>query len=331
MTTDRVQTIADIARLAGVSKSTVSRALSDSPRIGSETKERIRAIVREHRFQLNDSARRLSRKQSETVGLVTYPGPATLDPFLLELMTSLLSGLREHGYDLLVLQANPRDTEWVGRYLESGRVDGFVVLGGTCTQHEIDALNALDAPFIVWGTPVSVRGRYSSVSGDNALGGRLATEHLLASGRTRIGFLGGPAEDPQVQARYEGYEAALESAGIEVDPRLVTYGSWMASDRMRSSLERAPDLDGVFANSDVLAIAAMQELQARRRAVPDDVAVVGYDDVAVAALADPPLTTVRQNLPLAGKLLAENLLAHLHDHATTHVSIPPELVVRASA
>src|SRR4051794_16386641 len=331
----RVKTIADIARLAGVSKSTVSRALNDSPLIGVETKEQIQRIAREHRFERNEPARRLSLKKSNVVALVTYPhqsSPAAADPFLLEVMSGISSGLYGRGYDLLVIQQPAKDTEWIERYLDSGRVDGFVVLAATCTQRQMDALNDAGAPFVVWGRP-SATGRFSSVTGDSAEGGRLATKHLIDRGAERIAFLGGPAREPEVQLRYEGYERALREAGRELDPALVVHGSWSgpgAAVAVTTLLDQAPAVDGIFANSDLIAIGAIQQLRARGRSVPDDVAVVGYDDVALAALASPPLTTIRQDTGLAGRLLAENLLQQIRKHAVTSVSIPAELVVRES-
>jgi DNA-binding LacI/PurR family transcriptional regulator len=332
----RVKTIADIARLAGVSKSTVSRALNDSPLIGVETKEQIQRIAREHRFERNEPARRLSLKKSDVVALVTYPhesAPASADPFLLEVMSGISAGLYAHRYDLLVIQQPAKDTAWIERYLDSGRVDGFIVLAATCTQRQMDALNDAGAPFVVWGRP-SASGRFSSVTGDSLEGGRLATTHMLERGRERVAFLGGPAREPEVQQRYEGYATALREAGRELDPALVVHGSWSgpgAATAVKTLLEQAPALDGIFANSDLIAIGAMQELRARGRSVPGDVAVVGYDDVALAALASPPLTTIRQDPGLAGRLLAENLLQQIRTHAVTNVSIPAELVVRESA
>ncbi len=336
MASVRVHTIGDIARLAGVSKSTVSRALNDSPLIGAETKERIREIAREHRFQMNDPARRLSLRQSHVVALVTYAYRADVsvpDAFMLEIMSGISAGLHANGYDLLVIQVSPKDTDWVRRYLESGRVDGFILMAASCTKGHIGTLAEAKAPFIIWGVSPGNHG-YCSVSGDSFAGGRTAAEHLLQSGRNRIGFLGGPAKEVEVQDRYRGYEAALRGAGKALDPALVAYGNYSppsGAAAMRTLLEQARDLDGVFVNSDLMAIAAMDVIRAAGRRVPDDVAVVGYDDVASARYSDPPLTTIRQNGPLAGRLLAENLLQHLQTGVVTNVSIPAELVVRKSA
>ena len=331
-----VQTIADIARIAGVSKSTVSRALNDSPLIGAETKERIREIAQEHHFQMNDPARRLSLKQSNVVALVTYEYKASLavpDAFMLEIMSGISAGLHANGYDMLVIQVSPNDTDWVRAYLESGRVDGFILMAASCTERHIATLAERKAPFIIWGVPPGAHG-YSSVGGDSFAGGKTATEHLLRSGRNRIAFLGGLARANEVQDRLRGYEAALREAGKTVDPALVAYGDFSersGATTMKTLLEQAGDLDAVFVNSDRMAIAAMDEIRAHGRRIPDDVAVVGYDDVSIARHSDPPLTTIRQDGPLAGRLLAEHLVQHLQTGVITNVSIPAELIVRKSA
>jgi DNA-binding LacI/PurR family transcriptional regulator len=336
MTEPKVQTITDLARLAGVSKATVSRALNDSPLIGDETKRRIGEIAREHRFQMNDQARRLNLKQSQIVALMTYAytaDSAVADAFSLEIMSGVSAGLHANGYDLLLIQIMPTDTEWVGRYLGSGRVDGFILMAASCTQQHISTLIEARAPFIIWGSASGTRD-YCSVDGDNFAGGRTATTHMLRSGRRRIAFIGGPAREREVEERYRGYSAALHEAGIQAEDALVEHSDYSPASgaaAMRALLERAGDLDGVFVNSDLMAIAAIEQLQAQGRRVPEDVSVVGYDDVSLAAHSDPPLTTIRQNGPLAGRLLAENLIQNLRTGAVTSVTIPAELVVRKSA
>jgi DNA-binding LacI/PurR family transcriptional regulator len=331
-----VQTIADIARLAGVSKATVSRALNDSPLIAADTKERVRAIAKQHRFQMNVPARRLSTRRSHAIAFVTYPYMAhkshsnVPDAFMLELQSGVSSALHALEYDLLVVHVDEEDTEWAADYLESGRADGFILLTATCTQHHLDTLVELQAPFILWGAPPG--NGYCTVIGDNVTGGRLSTEHLLQRGRRRIAFLGG-YENHEVESRRRGYETALRTAGIEPDPALAVNTHWTEESgcaAMEELLARDPALDGVFACSDVLAIAAIDVLRDHGRAVPGEVGVVGYDDIAVARFCNPPLTTIRQNGPLAGRLLAEHLVQHLQTGLVTNVSIPAELVVRES-
>ncbi len=194
MTKKSVRTIADIARLAGVSKSTVSRALNDSPLIGEETKAKIRSLAREYNFQINAPARRLSMKQSRTVAFVTHAYHkdfSVADLFGLEIMGGISSGLASREYDLLVIHVDPNDTKWARQYYDTGRVDGFILMTSTRKQTHVKALLELGAPFIIWGVP-QPKQKYCSVTGDNFAGGRLATEHMINSGRQRIGFIGGP-------------------------------------------------------------------------------------------------------------------------------------------
>lgn len=336
MTEERVNSIADIARLAGVSKSTVSRALNDSPLISVETKERVRSLARERGFEINVRARGLSLQRSGTIALVAYgyKGDSVVaDAFMLGMMTGISAGLSQSDYDLLVIHVGPNDVLWPRRYLEAGRADGFILLDAQCSRRQLRALIAARAPFILWGPP-SPDGAYCSVSGDSRRGGQLATEHLMRIGRRRIAFLGGPPREPEVQDRLRGYEVALEAAGLDVDPALIAHAGWTERSGgavMGGLLERTPELDAVFVNSDVMAIAAIEMIRGRGLEVPGDVAVVGYDDIPLARHVTPPLTTVRQDAVLAGKLLAEGLSQHLLTGAITTASIPAELVIRGSA
>ncbi len=336
MTEERLNSITDIARLAGVSKSTVSRALNDSPLISVETKERVRSLAREHGFEINVRARGLSLQRSGTIALVAYGyrGDSVVpDAFMLGMMTGVSAGLGKSDYDLLVIHVGPNDVSWPRRYLEAGRADGFILLDAQCSRQQLRALIAAKAPFILWGPPAS-DGAYCSVSGDSRRGGQLATEHLVRIGRRRIAFLGGPPREPEVQDRLRGYEVALQEAGLGVDPALIAHGDWSeqsAGAVMGELLERSPELDAVFANSDVMAIAAIDVIRERGLEVPREVAVVGYDDVPLARHVAPPLTTVRQDAVLAGRLLAEGLSQHLLTGIITTASIPAELVIRGSA
>lgn len=336
MSTKTVRTIADIARLAGVSKSTVSRALNDSPLIGEETKARIRFLARQHNFQINAPARQLSMKQSRTIAFVTHAYHkefSVADLFGLEILGGISSGLAKQGYDLLVIHVNPQDTHWAHQYFDTGRVDGFILMTSTKKQAHVKALLEIGAPFIIWGVP-QPKEKYCSVTGDNFNGGKLATEHLISLGRQKIGFIGGPSYDLEVQHRRTGYRAALEEAGTDVDPALLEYGDFSntsGAEAMKRLLQAVPDVDAVFVNSDLMAIAAMDEIREEGRSVPEDIAVVGYDDLSIAAHSNPPLTTIRQNIPQAGKLLAQNLIAYVQTGVVTNVSIPVELIARKSA
>jgi DNA-binding LacI/PurR family transcriptional regulator len=336
MSTKTVRTIADIAKLAGVSKSTVSRALNDSPLIGEETKAHIHSIARQHNFQINAPARRLSTQKSRTIAFVTHAYHkdfSVADLFGLEIMGGVSSGLARLEYDLLVIHVDPNDTKWAHQYFDTGRVDGFILMTSSRKPTHVKALLEVDAPFIVWGVPPPKQ-KCCSVSGDNFNGGRLATEHLLSMGKQRIGFIGGPSSELEVQLRQTGCESALREADREVDSTLVDYGDYSntsGGEAMKRLLKKAPKIDAVFVCSDLMAIAAMDAIREEGRRVPEDIAVVGYDDLSIAEHSNPPLTTIRQNIPLAGKLLAQNLIEYIQTGMVTNVSIPVELIVRKSA
>ncbi len=331
-----VRTIADVARLAGVSKSTVSRALNDSPLVSEDTKDRIRVIARKHNFQISAPARRLSLQQSKTIAFVThcYHDDFTwVDLFGLEILGGITRGLYESGYDTLVLHVDPKDTAWARQHLDTGRVDGFILQTSSRKQTHAKALLELGAPFIVWGFPHPGKS-YCSVAGDDALGGRMATEHLITRGCKHIAFIGGHRSEPEVKRRFQGYVDALEQAGRACDDRLVRYADYYDTKSARAMtelLEAHPDIDGVFVNSDVMAIAAMEAIRGSGRRVPENVAVVGYDDLSIAAYSHPPLTTIRQNVPEAGRMLGRNLVEHLRTGIVTNVTVPVELIVRQSA
>lgn len=333
-----VQTLADIARLANVSRSTVSRALNDSPLLNAATKERIQAIARDHNFRMNAAARNLRVRQSHTIAFVTPD--ADLDSFTpesqfgFEILSAVGNGLRTLGYDLLIAHVNPRDTAWIQAYFDSARVDGFILMTEGRKQAHIRKLVELGIPFITWGIPMP-NFNYCTVTGDNVTGGVLATRHLIDIGRRHIAFLGGPQADISVQQRFKGYENALQTAGRSPKPNLVahgddyTYAAGIAT--MQRLLEDTPDLDAVFANSDLMALGAIKASQACGKRVPEDIAVVGYDDVSIAAYNTLPLTTIRQNIALAGKLLAQNLIQMIQTGVVTNVITPVELVIRESA
>jgi DNA-binding LacI/PurR family transcriptional regulator len=329
------KSIADIAKIAGVSKSTVSRALNDSPFANAETKNRIREIAKEHDFQPSAVARNLSLQSSHTIAFVNHAyhknSCAITDPFCLEIMGGIATGLHGLGYDLLEVIVDPDDGDWAGYYLDSGRVDGFILMTSTKKRNHVDLLLKKGAPFVAWGPG---KGGYCTVCGDDFQGGKIATERLLSLGRKRIAFIGGTQTEGEVHERYRGYEAALREAHVEMDPALIAYGDYteLSGARvMETLLKREPRLDGVFSNSDLMAIAAMRVLQSSGRRIPEDVAVVGYDDLSLSAYVSPALTTVSQKIPLAGRLLARDLVNFLEQGIVTSTVVPVELIVRASA
>ncbi|MBU0927290.1 MAG: LacI family transcriptional regulator [Spirochaetes bacterium] len=331
----RLRSIGDIARIAGVSKSTVSRALNDSPLIGIETKERIRAIAKEHEFWPSVTARALSTRASRTVAYVidAYDSECGLEsPFSLEIMGGAATGLRELDYDMLVVQADQRRGDWAAEYLGSGRVDGFILMPYENKRLHVERLLELDAPFVVWG--FRDERRFCSLSSDNRRGGYLAGELLAGLGKRSIGFIGGDCADPEVVDRRKGFLEALAGGGAGNALLGEASGDFSEASGHAAALElsrRHDGLDAVFAVGDMMAIGAMRAFAERGVRVPEDVAVVGYDDLFVSAFTTPALTTVSQHIADAGRRLARDVVARIERGVAEAATIPVELIRRASA
>jgi DNA-binding LacI/PurR family transcriptional regulator len=329
-----VQTIADIAKLAGVSKSTVSRALNDNPLISAKTRAKIQTIAREHRFSAHMGARCLSKGRSRIIALVT---PLTdsrehyiNDPYVIELLKGITMTVGDYGYDLLLFQPRGDLDGEIRRYIESKRADGVIMMG--CWGFEAMAGFEGQAPVIICGSNAS--DSVCSVDCDNITGGRLATEHLLSLGRRRIAFLGGQEQAKEVQMRFKGYQDALERSGFETDAALIDFGDYASQSgnrMMGGMLEKNPDIDAVFACSDLMAIGAMEAVRKSGRRVGRDVAVVGFDDIPMAAYCSPPLTTIAQDIIKIGEILVHNLMRYLEDGVISKAILPVRLVVRESA
>lgn len=331
------RTIADIARLANVSPSTVSRALSDSPLISAETRARVQALAREHNYTIHAGAQSLRLQRTQTLAAVVSinqpSGRTWTDPFLLELLGEIAVAASQREHDLLLSEIHPDSGEWDSRFLRGGRADGIILISRLSERvRRAEALQANGAPFVVWG-PMMAKQAYCSVGSDDYQGGSLAAEHLLRLGRRRIAFLGSDPDIWEMQLRENAYVATLAAAGRTVDGRCIVKSistSQAGYEAMRRLLVHAPDLDAVIVASDVMALGALEALRSAGRSVPQDVAMVGYDDISLAAYCSPPLTTVRQDMAAAGSLLVDRLLARIEGQETPSVVLPVELVIRES-
>lgn len=327
--------MADIARLAGVSVSTVSRALAGSPLVPAEKRREILAVAEGQGYVVNEAARNLRLKKTHTVGVLIplghEVGQLISDPFFIELFGRLADEITARGYTVLLSKEAKPGPGWLERAIQSQRSDGLVVVGQS-DQHE--ALNSAAKgylPLVVWGAHLPNQA-YCSVGSDNIGGAYTAVAHLLARGRRRIAFLGRD-DVPEVALRKEGYLRALAKAGIDPDPALSAPAHFTvdtAYDTVRGLVERGVAFDAVFAASDVIAMAAIKALSAAGLRVPQDVAVVGFDDIGLAAFANPPLTTVRQDLARGAKVMVDLLFRRMAGEDTPSATMPAELVVRKS-
>ncbi len=328
--------MADIARLAGVSTSTVSRALNGSTLVNAETRERIAQLARSLNYTINLGAQNLRLQKNQTVAVVV-PFDAQSrqhisDPFFLSIVGAIADSLTELGYDMLLSRVDAERLDSAAALYDSGKAIGLIIIGQWRHHDQLNDLAARKVPMVVWGGMLPQQW-YCSVGGDNVAGGLQATRHLLALGRRRIAFLG-DAQLPEVRLRREGYRQALSEAGIAVDAAIelpVPFQALAARETIDRFCATGSAFDGVLACSDMLALQAVQALRALARRVPADVAVVGYDDMPLASFSDPPLTTVHQPVALAGAELVDALLALLRGEAAPSRTLAVHLVVRGSA
>ena len=328
--------MADIARLAGVSVSTVSRALSDSPLVNAETRARVAELARSLNYSINIGAQNLRLGHNNTVAVIVPYDPDTRqhlsDPFFLSLIGSLADALTERGHDMLLTRVDAGRLDQAAQVFRTGRAMGIVLVGQWHHHDQLNEMAVHGVPFVVWGAQLPQQ-LYATVGGDNQAGGRLATAHLLAQGARRIVFLGDP-ELPEVAQRLQGYRCAHADAGVSVDEALcrpVPFVTERVAPEFEALQAAGVVFDAVFAASDLLAMAAISTLRRLGRAVPESVAVVGYDDIALAEHFHPPLSTVAQPIGEAGRVLVELLLAQLAGQRVVSRQLPTQLVVRQSS
>lgn len=325
----------DIARLAGVSTATVSRALNGSKLINEETRRRITELAQSLNYTINASAKNLRLGVNRTIGVVIPYDRKTRqhvsDPFFLGMLGALADALTDQGHDLLLSRVDANHLDDLAQLYDTGRVSAVAVIGQWGHHDQLNELAVRRVPFVVWGAQLPGQ-LYCSVGTDNVQGGLMATRHLLDQGRTQIAFMGDPAL-PEASQRHQGYCMALRERGIEPDPALLlttpfTAGGAQAA--MRRFLTRKRSIDGLFAASDLIAMNAMGVLLSQGLQVPSDVSVVGYDDIDAAAHWHPALTTVRQPLDEAGVAMVDCLLKVAQGLKPDSCVLPANLMVRES-
>jgi DNA-binding LacI/PurR family transcriptional regulator len=318
--------------------------INGSPRVSDATRAAVEAAVAELGYVPNTAARALAANRTDAIAMVV-PEPETRffsEPYFSDILKGVGAQLSDTEMQLLLIFAgNDRERRRLAQYLAAHRVDGVLLVSVHADDPLPDLLSQLEIPAVISG-PRSERETLPSVDSDNYGGGRSAVEHLIARGRARIATITGRLDVYGAQRRIEGYRDALEDAGREVDERLIAPGDFTEDGgrrAMRELLARCPDLDAVFAESDVMAAGARQVLREEGRRIPDDVALVGYDDSAIARHMDPPLTSVRQPIEEMGRAMIDLLLDEIADRRPAasrglerrQVVLPTELVARKSS
>ncbi|MDY0958545.1 MULTISPECIES: LacI family DNA-binding transcriptional regulator [unclassified Sphingomonas] len=332
------RTLKDIARLAGVSPGTVSRALAGKSVVNAETRQRIEALAAEHNFQINQMARRLRAQRTGVIGVAIPLGherrQRLSDPFFMTLLGHLADELAARDHDVMLSRIIPDDDDWLSRITRSGMVDGVLLIGQSNQLPVIEAVAETYMPLVVWGSTMPGQ-RHCAVGVDNRLGGRLAGEHLIATGRRRIAFMG-EIRTLELAQRHAGLCDALADAGLPAPHQLdVALAPELMPDQIAGNLARlraaGEGIDGIAAASDMIALATMAELVAGGVSVPGDVAVTGFDDLPLAERAIPRLTTIRQDLEAGARAMVAALFDRLEGRPAPGLEMPPRLIVRDSA
>ena len=327
-------TIKDVARRAGVSIGTVSNTLSGRRPVSEATRRRVLQVIEESGYRPNEVARSLVTQRSHTLGVVAmgfdYFGPS-------QTVTGIEREARHQGYfvTLSVIGYDDTAAAEVLEGLVDRRVDGII-----WAVPEIGDNHA----WIENGVPLGLPAVFTNMEGrsdvaaaviDNFAGGKTATEHLLAQGRRRIGHITGPLVWWEARERRRGWQAALRTAGLADQTTWWEEGDWSARsgrEAMERLLARCPQVDAVFVQNDQMALGAIKVLRGRGLQVPEDVALVGFDDIPEAAYFEPPLTTIRQDLHELGRTIVQSLLELIEtpDAQRCYISLQPQLIVRES-
>ncbi|MEV2215361.1 LacI family DNA-binding transcriptional regulator [Streptomyces sp. NPDC050997] len=336
-------TLEDVARRSGVSKSTVSRVINAEPRVRAEVIDRVREVIAELGYVPNQAARQLVTHRTGAVAVVAAQpeNRLFLDPFFDRHLRGIRRELALHGAQAVLLFLDePDDYARVADYLGGGHVDGALLFSLRPGDRLPEMVDRLGLPAVFGGRPLlrdgdPVRGGQAYVDGDNREGARQAVRHLVSLGRSRIATVTGPYDQENSAAdRLAGYRDVLPAASAHLIEK-ADYTQQGGADAMAALLRRCPDLDAVFVASDLMASGALQALRERGRRVPQDVAVVGFDDLAeIAESTDPPLTTVHQDVEEMGRLMARLLFDRTQNPdapAGSSVVVPTRLVLRKSA
>ncbi|MDP1698461.1 MAG: LacI family DNA-binding transcriptional regulator [Xanthomonadaceae bacterium] len=329
----------DIAYQAGVSQSTVSRALRNSPLVSADTRKRIQEIARELHYTVDKNASSLRTQHPGTLALLFFEDPSPdesqINPFFLSMLGSITRACAKQGYDLLI-SFQQLSKDWHADFRDSNKADGIILLGYgdyLTYRSKLEKLVEQGTHFVRWGA-VEKDQPGLSIGCDNYQGGCAITSHLLAVGRRQIAFLGtASGQYPEFAERYHGYADTLLRQGSQVEPKLrvdALSAQQSGYDATTTLLARGMPFDAIFAASDLIAIGAMQALSERGIRIPEQVSVAGFDDIPMASCVNPSLTTASQDTKRAGELLVTSLLKRINGEPVESAMYPVQLMVRRS-
>ncbi|MFG2557785.1 LacI family DNA-binding transcriptional regulator [Streptomyces sp. NPDC048496] len=331
-------TLEEVAARAGVGRGTASRVINGSPRVSAHTREAVEAAVAELGYVPNRAARALAGNRTDAIALVVPESESRFfaEPYFSDIVRGVGAALADTDMQLLLtLAGSDRERRRLAQYLTAHRVDGVLLVSVHADDPLPDLLEQLGMPAVMSGRR-SASEPLAAVDSDNFEGARSAVDHLISRGRRSIATITGHLDVYGAQRRLDGYREAVASAGLVPDERLIAPADFTeegGARAMRDLLARRPDVDAVFAASDVMAAGARQVLREAGRRIPDDVALVGFDDSVVARHMDPALTSVRQPIEEMGREMTRVLLQEIAggDLGRPQIVLPTELIVRDSS
>lgn len=330
----RRPTLDEVAERAGVSRTAASRVINNAPHVGRAKRDAVERAIRELGYMPNRTARALATRQVGAVVLaITGDGPEIFgDPFFAQVIVGISAALEETDLHLMLCLATSRHgQDRLQTLLRTRGADGMMIMGLRGDDPLIRIAHHAGLPFVIGGRPLHGEPHWY-VDADNCGGARAATEHLIGLGRTRIAAISGLAETEVAEARHRGFREALTIAGLP--PYAVQAGDFTEASgaaAMRALLDTHPDLDALFAANDNMAAGALRVLRDSGRSVPTDVAVVGFDDLAIAQQTSPPLTTIHQPIRALGQEMVRMLIALIAGREPSPLILPTRLIVRESA
>lgn len=327
--------IRHVAHEAGVSPQTVSRVLNNRPDVASETRQRVQQVIAQLGYRPSALARGLSSQRTRTLGLITADFS---DYFFTQVISGAEAEARQYGYRFMLgsTERNPQDEPEYIRLLTEHHVDGILFARPSTEPDNRHLLDLLRDGVPVVTTAYHIPGvALMVIDVDNVDGGEQATGCLLGYGHRRIAMIGGPASWKSANDRTQGYMRALAAAGIPFDPALLAEGDWSFQSGYRAAqalLARGQSFSALFAHNDQMAVGALRALREAGRRVPEDVSVVGYDDIPLAEYCDPPLTTLRQPMREVGALATRLLIQNIEDPGAVQgdILLKTELIQRSS-
>ena len=315
----------------------VSRALANSERVSPDTRKLIHELAEKLNYRMDTRARNFRLKNVLTIGVllpsVGHDNWLATNPFILELIGALSDKIESHGHELLLAKHNNSDPGWLQDFVYTRSVDGIIVVGQSLYHHILNSIAGNYPKMVVWGAQLPDQ-NYTTVGTDNYRAGQLVAQHLLQKQRKQFLFVG-DTNTPESHLRLQGFRDAIAESRPANVPRILKcadYSNEGADDFLEKDLENhLHSVDAIFASNDSIAIKIIQKLHKAGLSIPDDVSVVGYDNINLSGHLNPGLTTIEQDRRLAARLLVEKLLDLINGNPVDSTCIPARLIVRDSA